>query len=76
MEVSFKEDDINMPNNNEQNKDTQKEQTKPELPRHDVTSRVSEIFELISTRDDKNNISGTRDVTSCLGRGGLLFEFI
>ena len=43
-----------MPNNNEQNKDAQKEQTKPELPRHDVTSRVSEIFELISTRDDKN----------------------
>ena len=54
MVVSFKEDDINMPNNNEQNKGTQKEQTKPELPRHDVTSRVSEIFELISTRDDKN----------------------
>ena len=27
MEVSFKEDDINMPNNNEQNKDTQKDAT-------------------------------------------------
>lgn len=40
--------------NNQQDKEVQKEQTKPELPRHDVTSRVSEIFELISTRDDKN----------------------
>lgn len=44
-----------MPNeNNQQDKEVQKEQTKPELPRHDVTSRVSEIFELISIHDDKN----------------------
>lgn len=55
-----------MPNNNTNNNNTtsniniennvtEDTQQKPPLPKHDLTSKVSEIFELINTEKDKTN---------------------
>ena len=42
-------------NNTSQNDNNKKEQQKPPLPRHNVISRVNEIFELISEKDKNKN---------------------
>jgi hypothetical protein len=44
--------DNNENKNNDNSKDNGKIQQRPPLPRHEVTSKVSEVFELINS--DKN----------------------
>mgnify|MGYP004515124793 FL=1 len=45
----------NTKSNNIKTDNTNDIQEKPPLPKHDLTSRVSEIFELINTEKDKTN---------------------